>query len=74
MPKYIVTLNFFSYLFLKKNYNNKTLVLFYPGEGVKENFFWVKKLLLFQPDLLVFCTLKVIHIFAQTFSHNVDLQ
>jgi len=31
-----------------------------------------KKLLLFHPDLLFF--LKVIHIFAQTFNHNVDLQ
>jgi len=29
--------------------------------------------MLFRPDFPVFCTLKVIHIFAQTFSHNVDL-
>jgi len=73
MPKYIVTLKFFCYLFPKKNYNKKTLV-FLPRQRGKKNLFWVKKLLLFHPDLLVFCALKVIHIFAQTFSHNVDLQ
>jgi len=74
MPKYIVTLKFFCYLFPKKNYNEKTPVIFYPGEGVKKNFLGKKKILLFHPDLLVFCALKVIHIFAQTFCRNVDLQ
>jgi len=75
MPKYIATLKFCCYLFPKKNCNKKNTSFFYPGEGVKTKFFWVKKkLLLFHPDLLVLCTLKVVHIFAQTFSHNVDLQ
>jgi len=73
MPKYIVTLKFFCYLFPKKDSNEKTLV-FYPGKRVKKNFFWVKKLLLFHPLLTMFYTLKVIHIFAQVFNHNVDLQ
>ena len=60
MPNYIVTMKIFLNLFPKKIYN-------------KKNFFWVKKLLLFHPYLPVFCTLKVIHIFAQTFNHNIDL-
>jgi len=42
---------------------------FLPGEGVKkERLIGEKKRLPFHPDFLV------IHIFAQTFSHNVDLQ
>ena len=37
MPKYIVTLKFFCYLFPKKN-NKKALVFFHPGERVKKSF------------------------------------
>jgi len=73
MPKYIVTLKFVCYLLPKKNYNKIALV-FLPKRRGKKTFSGLKKLLLFHPDLLVFCTLKVIHIFAETFSHNVDLQ
>jgi len=56
MSKYVVTLKLFGYLFPKKNYNKKT-------------FSWSQKLLLFHPYLTVFCTLKVIHIFAQVFKY-----
>jgi len=33
MPKYIVTLKFFCYLFPKKKYNKKTLVFFTQAKG-----------------------------------------
>jgi len=52
----------------------KTLV-FSPEQRGKKNFFCIKKkYCFFIHDLLVFCTLKEIHIFAQTFIHNEDLQ
>ena len=63
----------FCYLFPKKNYNKKTLVFFTQEKGQKKLFLG-KKTLHFHPDFPVFCTLKVIHTFAQTFSHNIDLQ
>jgi len=65
MPKYIVTWKVFSSLFPMKNYNKKTLVFFnykkklffYPGEGVKKNFSWVKKTTAFSS--IVSCILYI---------------
>ena len=74
MPKYIVTLKYFCYLNPKKDSNKKTLV-FLPRRKGKENFFWVTKTassLSSTFDCVLY--MKVIHIFAQVFNHNVELQ
>jgi len=72
MPKYIVTLKIVFYLIPKKNYNEKTLVVFYPGKGVKKHFLGKKTTVLSSRFACVLYIKSNPHL-AQTFSHNIDL-